>query len=67
MMMCCQSKELTYKFQSRIPIDRVVTKAVSERSHFKPVINKHLRSLTMAKLWRMGKSLAKLSSRQWKR
>ena len=60
------SKELSYKSRSQVLFDRVLTKAVSEYSHFKPVVNERLCSLTTAKLWRMGKLVARMNSRQRK-
>ena len=58
------ASDITYKFQSLVQIDRVLTKAINASSHLKPVVNKRLRSLATAKLWRMGKALAKTNSRQ---
>ena len=52
--------------ENEAKIDRVLTKAVSAHSHFKPLISKRLRSVMKAKLYRMGKSLHKKNSRQWK-
>ena len=61
------TSELTYKSKSQVLIDRVLTKAVVLSSHFKPIITKRHRSLTTVKLWRMGKTLAKLNTQQRKK
>lgn len=60
------SPEVTSKSQSQVLIDRVLTKAVSLTSHFKPIINNRLRSMTTSKLWRMGRVLWNKNSRQRK-
>lgn len=46
---------------------RVLTKAVSVASHFRPVINSRLLALIRSKLWRMGKALTSKSTPQRKR
>lgn len=51
---------------SKVKLDRVLTKAVSHFSHFKPLVNDRLRSALKVKLWRMGKALLHLNSRQRK-
>ena len=51
---------------SKVKLDHVLTKAVSHFSHFKPLVNDHLRSALKMKLWRMGKALLRLNSRQRK-
>ena len=51
---------------AQVKLDRVLTKAVSQCSHFKPIINDRLRSALKVKLWRMGKALFRLNSRQRK-
>ena len=47
-------------------LDLVLTKATMKSSHFQPLPNGRLRSVLKAKLWRMGKSLARQNSRQRK-
>ena len=60
------SEEIKYISESQALFDRVLTKAVTETSHFEPLINARLPSLVTAKLWRMGSVLAKKNSRQRK-
>ena len=45
---------------------RVLTKALSVASHFRPVINSRLLALVRSKLWRMGKALSRKSTPQRK-
>ena len=44
----------------------MLIKATMKSSHFRPLPNARLRSVLKAKLWRMGKSLARQNSRQRK-
>jgi len=45
---------------------RVLTKAFSIASHFRPVLNTRLLALIRSKLWRMGKALSRNSAGQWR-
>ena len=58
--------DILYTSENESRIDRVLTKAVSEHSHLRPVISKCLRSVMKAKLCRMGKALLNKNSRQRK-
>ena len=47
-------------------LDLVLVKATMKLSHFQPLPNNRLRSVLKAKLWRMGKAIARQNSRQRK-
>lgn len=49
---------------AEMTLARVLTKAFSIASHFRPIVNTRLLALIRSKLWRMGKALSRKSAGQ---